>query len=173
MLLLNSHGLLPPFSSWFSLSLSSSLSFCPTIVWSALLVRQRINGKTLESCDLSHVIIDICITVPCPDWNKIWGQWTWDLNNTRITFTQCTKRSDLQRSALLTTVPVRIRDSSSVLMTTQPAHLMLQMVKVVIHTPTHTISQQECQDQLSHAFALGCLTHAPGQPYYVNELPLI
>lgn len=55
-----------------------------------LLTRQKINGKIVYT-NLRKEILDLSITVLCPDWKKIWRQRTQPLNNTRMTFTWCTQ----------------------------------------------------------------------------------
>jgi hypothetical protein len=55
-----------------------------------LLTRQRINARILYTI-LRQVIVDLSIRMMCLDWNKLCKQRNQRLNNTRITFTQCTK----------------------------------------------------------------------------------
>jgi hypothetical protein len=63
-----------------------------------LLTRQRINGKNclpkLETGDSLYKHYNDM------DWNKIWGQSNWHLNNTRENLTQCTETSCLPSDLL-------------------------------------------------------------------------
>lgn len=79
----------------FSLPFPGCWEFCPVLSSARplgiqhLWTRQRINGKIVYT-NLRKEILDMSITVLCPDWNKVRGQGNQHLNNTRIAFTQCT-----------------------------------------------------------------------------------
>lgn len=62
-----------------------------------LLTRQKINDakNCLHKLETGDSWYNKGVTMPCPDWNKTWGQRNEHLNNTRVKLTQCTKSSCL------------------------------------------------------------------------------